>query len=239
MRVIILTIFIYLIPQYGKAQKHEFGVVFGCGTGFFSKNNYLNNKVSNNRISGVFYTLNNKSNTISFNPSVSFTDDLYYIKLPLNSYCEVKQNKVGLYLDVIMKFSKKVHIRAGINFNKIFNSEVGIRYNPNEIKYPFFSFSNSDYWYSNTQTGQGYSYNSYQMGIRGGICFPFIFSRLKMKLNIIADQSASNIVTKDYDYTNPDGTKTKILSEISRPTKLFLILEINFKRIPKKKDEMD
>jgi hypothetical protein len=56
---------------------------------------------------------------------------------------------------------------------------------------------------------------------------------------MIVDQSVSNIVVEDYNYINPDGTTTKILSKYTKPTKLFLTLEINLKRRIKKKEEIE
>jgi hypothetical protein len=161
--------------QVGFAQKHELGILFGFGTGFFAKDNYLANKVSNNRVAGISYVLNNKNNRMAFNPSLVINDDKYYVKLPFNSFCGVMQNKLGLNLDVLMKIHKKLFIRAGINFNKVVNSEIERVYNQTEIKYPFLSTSSSTFKYSDNNLYHGYSYNPYQMGMRGGICLPFFF----------------------------------------------------------------
>jgi hypothetical protein len=219
------------------SQKSEFAFVFGCGPGYFIKDNYLHHQISRNKFFGLSVLFNNKNRRIAVNPSLVYSYDKYITQLPYNSFCGITQRKFGLNLDMLLRLNKHSFFRAGLNFHKLDNSFIEVSYDQNSNTYNQISFSNSHIWYSNGEMYNGYSSNSYQVGIRAGLSFPFQFTKQEMKLNITLDHSASNIVNNDYYYKNPFGPSTKVLSKNSTPTKLLVALEIKLMKPKRKKKE--
>lgn len=214
------------------AQLNHFSFVAGGGPAYFFKDGGVKPSVNYSTIFGINYRLGNKRQAVLFNPGVYLQANKYHTKADEHTSVHVTQRAINLHLDVMLKMSKSMYLKAGIFFNALYHHGLRVvQTNTNGKQY--FSFSN------NAVLGP-YSAANFQAGINAGICFPFRLFHRDQLFGIQFNHIVSPLVNRDYllgkDVTGKDVT---VLTTGTRASMLLLTLEFNLKKQEKKKREED